>query len=102
MRLPICAALCLIAGSAYAEDKWYSITPYGDRCRADDPTVLEAKLKAANNYLQTVPLSAPNGHVVDEIIVTRNNKGFVYFRDPIVCEYARRDALMHGKMKEQL
>lgn len=94
--------LCLIAGSAHAEDKWYVISKYGDRCHAEDPVLQEQKLKAANNYLHTVPLQAPNGDVVDKIIVTRDNHGFVYFHDPIVCEYARRDALAKGMFKEQI
>lgn len=104
MKAIICAALCLLSSGAYAEaDKWYVISAYGDRCHAADPAAKENELKAANNYMHTVPLHAPNGgEVVDEVIVTRNNKDFVYFRDPRVCEFARREVLARGLGDRQL
>jgi len=95
-----CIALCLIAGAAHAEDEWYTITRYGDRCRAEDPVLQEQKLMAANDYLQTVTLKAPDGEVVDKIIVSRGKKGYVYFRNATVCEYARREALARGWFKQ--
>jgi hypothetical protein len=102
MKLAVYTALWFISSSAYAQDTWYTITQYGDRCHVEDPVLQEQKLKAANNYLHTVPMQAPNGEVVDKIIVSRDKHGFVYFRDPTVCEYARRDAIAHNMFKEQL
>ena len=100
MKVAATLTICLLASNAYAQDTWYVISQYGDRCHTEDPILQEQKLRAANNYLHTVPMKAPNGEVVDMIIVTRDKHGFVYFRDPTVCEYARRTAIARDMFKQ--